>query len=78
MRVIKTRKIVLSAEHPNTVASMYNLARTWKSQSRNEEAISLMKDCFKLRNQILGPEHPDTKISFKVLYKWESEGDEEH
>ena len=58
-------------ELPETLDSMHNLAFTWKSQSRNVEAISLTKDCFKLRNRVLGPKHPDTKTSLEVLHRWE-------
>lgn len=36
-------------------------------------AISLMKDCFELRDQILGPEHPDTEASLGALHEWQSE-----
>lgn len=70
---METRKRVLGAEHPDTLASMYNLAYTWKSQRRNAEAISLMKDCLELQTQILGPGHPDTETSIEVLCGWESE-----
>jgi len=35
---METRKRVLGEEHPHTLASMANLAYTWKHQSRNKEA----------------------------------------
>ena len=69
-------KRVLGEEHPSTLTTMHNLAYTWKSQSRNNEAISLMKNCFELRNQILGPEHPGTEISLQTLREWEDREDE--
>ncbi|OCK96822.1 uncharacterized protein K441DRAFT_551118 [Cenococcum geophilum 1.58] len=52
---------------------MNNLAHTLKSQSHNKEAILLIKKCFQLRKQILGPQHPHTESSLKTLNKWESE-----
>ena len=76
VRVMETRKKTLGAEHPDTLASMHNLAFTWKSQSRSEEAISLMKNCFERQKQTLGAEHPDTKSSFKALREWENGEDE--
>lgn len=36
-----------------------------------------MKTCFKLRNQILSPTHPDTETLLKALNKWE-DGEYEH
>lgn len=55
---------------------MHNLAYTWKSQGRNEEATSLMRNRFELRNQILGPKHSDTETSLKALREWQSGEDE--
>ena len=73
--MMETRKMSLGAEQPNMLTSMYSLAYTWKSQSRNTDAISLMENCVKLQDQVLGPEHPDMKTSFEILRWWESEGD---
>lgn len=72
---METRKRIFRNEHPQTLASMHNLAYTWKSQSRNEEAISLMEDHFELWNQVLGPEHPDTETSLEALRERESRED---
>jgi len=41
---METRKTILGAEHPDTLTSMHNFAYIRKSQSRNEEAISLMTE----------------------------------
>ncbi len=46
VQVMETRKRVLGEEHPYTLTSIHNLAYIWKSQRRNEETISLIKDCF--------------------------------
>ena len=73
MQVIETKKRVLGAEHYSTLTSINNLALTFKAQSRNDEAISLMEKCFQLREQVLGPQHPDTILSLKALHKWQLE-----
>ncbi|KAI3334070.1 hypothetical protein F4824DRAFT_469682 [Ustulina deusta] len=36
---------------------MTNLAFTWKSQSRNTEAVQLMQQCVQLLVHVLGPKH---------------------
>ncbi|KAF2727198.1 hypothetical protein EJ04DRAFT_451809, partial [Polyplosphaeria fusca] len=64
---------VLGEEHPSTLISMANLAHTWKSQSRNEEAISLMEKCFELQKRILGTHHPSTETSLEALTEWRIE-----
>ncbi|KAF2787606.1 hypothetical protein K505DRAFT_257322, partial [Melanomma pulvis-pyrius CBS 109.77] len=69
-------KRVLGEEHPDTLSSIANLAYTWKSQSRNEEAILLMEKCVKLQKRILGYHHPDTKVSIKNLNSWQIESSE--
>jgi len=69
---METSSRVLGAEHPDTLASMNNLTYTLKSQSRNEEAISLMKQCFQLQKQTLGPQHPYTQTSLEALSEWEN------
>ncbi|KAF2467662.1 uncharacterized protein BDR25DRAFT_291611 [Lindgomyces ingoldianus] len=71
VQVMETRKRVLGEEHPDTLTSMANLAHTWKLQSRNEEAILLMKKCFKLRKRVIGPHHPNTNASLKALNRWQ-------
>ena len=40
-QAMKTRKRVLSAEHPSTLTSMANLAFTWKNQGRFAGALQL-------------------------------------
>ena len=60
---METSKRVLGAEHPHTLAGMANLAFMFKSQSRNEEAILLMKYCFQLQKQALAPQHYHTDIA---------------
>jgi hypothetical protein len=44
---------VIETKHPDTLASMANLAITLKSQDRDEEALSLIEACFQLCKQVL-------------------------
>lgn len=71
---MKTTKRMLGAEHPDILISTHNLAYKWKSQNCNEEAISLVKNGFELQNQVLGPNHPNTKTSLEPLRERESRG----
>lgn len=64
---MEIRKRALEEERLDMLTSMANLAFTLKSQSRNEESISLMKKRFKLRKQIFSLKHPYTEISLEVL-----------
>jgi hypothetical protein len=67
MEVVETWKKVLGAEHPDTLASMNNLASTYGSQGRWKEAEELevqMKETWK---RVLGVEHPDTLTSMDNL-----------
>jgi hypothetical protein len=68
-QMMETSSRVLGEEHPSTLTSMANLAHTWKSQSRNEEAISLMEKCLELQKRILETHHPNTE----TLTRWRIE-----
>jgi len=61
----------LEEEHPDTLTSMNNLAFIWKSHGREHDALRLMKECFLLRKQRLGADHPDTVSSFETIHEWE-------
>ncbi|KAL4732890.1 hypothetical protein BDV11DRAFT_210631 [Aspergillus similis] len=75
VEVMETFKAVLGAEHPDTLTSMHNLAYTWKYQGRLPDALSLIEVCNKLRNKVLGPDHPDTRESTNAFDKWKDELD---
>src|SRR5437016_3717429 len=49
-------------------------AFTLKSQGHYDMAVSLMKECFQLREQVLGLQHPYTTSSVSVLNKWQLDG----
>ena len=70
--MIETKMRVLGTEHPNTLASMNNLAYTWKSLHRDKEATALMKECVQLSERILGLDHPSTLSSRSALIRWET------
>ncbi|KAM5363817.1 hypothetical protein ACJZ2D_011793 [Fusarium nematophilum] len=68
-RVMETRERVLGA-HPLTLLSMANMASIWKALQLQEKAEALLEDCCRLREQVLGPDHPDTKLSRSTLDEW--------
>ena len=51
---------------------MNNLAFTWKSLSRDREAIDLMRNVVDLSTKLLGSQHPDTIDSTESLDDWTS------
>ena len=73
VQVMQTRKRVLGDEHPDTLASMHNLAFTLRLQARREEALALMETCFQLRQQVLGEQHFDTQSLLNTLNGWRAE-----
>ncbi|KAL5047112.1 hypothetical protein BDW71DRAFT_181090 [Aspergillus fruticulosus] len=52
---------------------MHNLAYTWKSRSRLTDALTLIEVCSKLRNKVLGPDHPDARGSTDAFNAWKDE-----
>lgn len=58
VQVMETCKRVLGPEHPECLNDMGNLAYTWKSLGKVEDALILMKKCYKLRSNRLSPNHP--------------------
>ena len=75
MQVIETRKKVSGAEHPDTLASMNNLALTYRSQGRWKEAEQLFMQVMETTKRVLGAEHSDTLTSMSNLaYTWKSQG----
>ena len=56
----------LSAEHPDTLIAMSNLASTYCSLGRLEEAKAMLTQELKASSAVLGIEHPHT-IASKFL-----------
>lgn len=68
--MLELQRQVLGEEHPDSLQAMHDLAMTWKSRGRRDDAISLMGECLQLRRSVLGPEHPFTKDSDRTLKRW--------
>ena len=75
VEVIETRKKKLKVDHPDTLASMNNLAFIWKGQGRDIEAIRLISECVRLSRHILGASHPHYMSFSKTLVGWEAAGE---
>ncbi|KAK7002462.1 FabD/lysophospholipase-like protein [Favolaschia claudopus] len=65
--VLDSRKRLLGEEHPDTLLSMDNLARTYSDQGRWSDAEGLQVAVLESRKQLLGEEHPDTLLSMNNL-----------
>jgi tetratricopeptide (TPR) repeat protein len=61
------RRDILGEQHPNTVASLSNLAELYRNQGRSEDAEPLMKQALVIRWKVLGGQHPDTASSLNNL-----------
>jgi hypothetical protein len=70
VQVVEAKKRVLGAKHPDTLASMKNLAHTFYHQGRNKEAIQLMEGVVKSLEATIGPNHPTTREASGFLYSW--------
>jgi len=54
---------VWGAEHPETLAAMYNLATVYYEQGKSPQAEALHQQTLELRRRVLGPEDPGTLAS---------------
>jgi hypothetical protein len=63
---------VQGAEHPNTLASMNNLAFTWKGKAK--EASALIEECIRYWTICVGIDHPNAQSSIDTLKQWREEG----
>ena len=57
---LKLRKAKLGPDHPDTLASMNNLAGSYAALGRHSEALPLYEETLKLTKAKLGANHPDT------------------
>jgi serine/threonine protein kinase/tetratricopeptide (TPR) repeat protein len=57
----------LGPEHPETLRSMHNLARSYRALGRYADALQLSEETLALCKAKLGPEHPDTLRSMSCL-----------
>jgi hypothetical protein len=73
--VVERRKKVLGSEHLDTLASMANLASTYRDQGRWKEAEDLDVQVIETRKRVLGSEHPSTLTSMNNLaFTWKEQG----
>ena len=67
MQALETFKRVLSEGHPSTLASIANLASTYRGQGRWKEAKELEVQVMEIAKRMLGQEHPSTLVSMANL-----------
>ena len=67
LEVMENKKRILGLEHPDTMASIIDLASTYSNQGRWPEAGELQMQLMETCKRILGPEHPDTLGSINNL-----------
>jgi len=66
-KVLATRQAHLGPDHPDTLASMHNLALTYQDAGQVEKALPLLEETLKLQRAKLGPDHPHTLRSMNNL-----------
>jgi hypothetical protein len=58
--VLKVRRRVLGEEHPATLRSKSNLARSLPGQGQYADAKAMEREVLAVRRRVLGEKHPDT------------------
>ena len=66
-KALESSRRILGEEHPETLASMYNLANTLWAQGDLNRARELHEKVLEIRRRILGEEHPNTLASMNNL-----------
>lgn len=66
-QALAIREKVLGSEHPDTAASLNNLAFLYKILGQNEKALPLYQRALVIREKVLGLEHADTAQSLNNL-----------
>ncbi|MEK7995788.1 MAG: tetratricopeptide repeat protein, partial [Planctomycetota bacterium] len=66
-RALAIREEACGPEHPDTAASLNNLASLYYYQGRYGEAEPLYRRALDIREKTFGPEHPDTATSLNNL-----------
>ena len=64
---MKIREKQLGPEHPDTAASLNNLAKLYEHMGDYGKAEPLYQRSLKIMEKQLGPEHPDTAASLNNL-----------
>ena len=66
-RTLERKQQILGKEHPDTLASMNNLALVLKRQGKYEEAEKIQRQTLASKESVLGKEHPETLTSMNNL-----------
>src|SRR5262249_39203155 len=66
-RVADARERHLSADHPSTLNSRYNLAYMGVITGRFEDAVRLAEDVVARQRRVLGPRHDRLAVSLRIL-----------
>jgi CHAT domain-containing protein/tetratricopeptide (TPR) repeat protein len=64
---LRIRREVLGPEHPDTVASLSDLAVYFATAGEFAKSLPLRQQALEIRRKVLGPEHPDTAASLAAL-----------
>jgi tetratricopeptide (TPR) repeat protein len=67
IQVLDKRKELLGKEHPDTLISMEDLAKTYHHQGKLNEAEQLEVQVLDMRKRLLGTKHPDILITMGNL-----------
>jgi hypothetical protein len=60
LQTLELKKDVLGDDHPDTLASMNNLAEVLCQQGKYTDAETLQLQTLELRKKVLGDDHPST------------------
>ena len=66
-QTLEIREEILGKMHPDTLASVYNLAYLLEKKQEYEEASLLYERACTGYNLVLGSEHPDTKACMNII-----------
>jgi serine/threonine protein kinase/tetratricopeptide (TPR) repeat protein len=66
-RAVEARKAGLGADHPDTLASMHDLAVGYLAAGKGDLAVPLLEQTLKIRKVKFGADHPDTLSSMLNL-----------
>jgi tetratricopeptide (TPR) repeat protein len=62
-QVVKIREQIQAEDHPDRLASQYELARAYLANGQVKEAVQLLERVVKIEKQILAEDHPDRLTS---------------
>jgi serine/threonine protein kinase/tetratricopeptide (TPR) repeat protein len=66
-KAMDTRLRVLGPENPDTLSSMYQVARNLNEEGQYAEAEELLRKVVEAQRRVLGPGHPDTIVSMMFM-----------